>query len=45
MHDYAKVEPEILFAILNRNVSDLEVFIERIKTLLLEERSQGKRDF
>ncbi|BBB93530.1 type VII toxin-antitoxin system HepT family RNase toxin [Methylomusa anaerophila] len=34
VHDYAKIEPEILLGILRRNLSDLEEFLKRIASLL-----------
>lgn len=34
VHDYARVDPEILSSILKRNLSDLEFFIQRVEALL-----------
>ncbi|TWH47932.1 DUF86 domain-containing protein [Sporomusa sp. KB1] len=34
VHDYAKIEPEILLNILRRNVVDLEIFVQRFEQLL-----------
>ena len=34
VHDYARIDPDILLSILKRNLPDLEVFIQQIYTLL-----------
>lgn len=34
VHDYAKIDPEILLSILRRNVVDLETFVQRFHQLL-----------
>ncbi|WP_172675888.1 DUF86 domain-containing protein [Propionispora sp. 2/2-37] len=34
VHDYARIDPEILLSILKRNLTDLEFFLQRMEALL-----------
>lgn len=37
VHDYARVEPEILYAVLQKNIEDLRLFARAIRDNLLQE--------
>lgn len=37
VHDYARIEPEILYAVLQKNIKNLRLFARTIRNHLLQE--------